>query len=124
MNTKKLKKLADDLRNVEYEILKRGAYFVIYYKSVKIAEVPDEGLANHIAQDYGALNERMANSIDTLIDHIEANVKQGLLNLNFTGEKNVTQRPSTDAVGGHSTGIVLEGVSGGANQSPDSVCGV
>ena len=41
MNTKKLKKLADDLRNVEYEILKRGAYFVIYYKSVKIAEVPD-----------------------------------------------------------------------------------
>jgi hypothetical protein len=86
MNLKRLHKLADELRKTKYIIKEAGDYHRIFYKKVIIASVPEENLAEHIAREYDALNERMAKQIDSLIEQMEASAKQKLLNLDFGGE--------------------------------------
>lgn len=92
MNIKRLKRLAEELRNTDFHIIPDGDYHKIFYKKVILASVPEAGLAEKIAREYGALNARLAEQIETMVDHIEANAKQQLLNLNFGGS-DVDERP-------------------------------
>jgi hypothetical protein len=108
MNLKRLRKLCNDLRNEGFDIKKRGEYHDIFFKKVILARVPDEQLAEHIAKEHGALNERIAKQIEDLIERMEASVKQQLLKLNFGGE-NVNEGFRTVPDSGHSARELPEG---------------